>query len=668
LLASLSKDSNYIHIWDIQETGTLQTAVNSSRNAAAVVTPSTSLRPLSRASPSGSGLQSLTGSSDESSLPVLWKSRKTAPSNKAVSSFAFIPSSRGGMGAGAPSHGILAMHKDGQFENIKLQEACKVSWQPTGEIMLAGGNDLWTFDISPEESLKTRVPKLRFDALGITNRTSASSGEEGSGIQNVIGSDNVRVAIDRELAKELANDISVIMRKRVSKGYSMNCDKNVEITKDDRKLQELWSWMERAEQMSKDSVQIKNIDYSFQGVYGIWMGPGTQGRKSSPASTPRTSNASSPHSRHSQGYKTPKGSSKETSTQSPTTDGDDPSKTKNALAMVQTAKTAQRNLALAVCGFGFNAVQLEEELISLEARGEYDKAAGWALFSGVPERAIKALGSAHGSRGDDQQRKLMSAVLAGYQADSSNANPMWQELCESLSKDMMDRPYLRAIFAYIASNDWYRILNEADLPLRERMAVALRVLNDEEMSTFLNATVEQLIREGDIEGVVVTGLTSRGVDLLEQSLNRYGDVQTASLVMSFVVPRRFQDKRVENWVENYRLLLDRWQLWHERAKFDIERGKRMNSSEIAPPQVYVRCTYCAQSLGHSLMIQNVRNREGKRMNVQTNISPASGGRVSGKQKWTLQDSTFGLLGARHADMVGTQCIYLTGFKSIQRVL
>jgi hypothetical protein len=79
-------------------------------------------------------------------------------------------------------------------------------------------------------------------------------------------------------------------------------------------------------------------------------------------------------------------------------------------------------------------------------------------------------------------------------------------------------------------------------------------------------------------------------------------------------------------------LLDRWQLWHDRANFDIERGKRMNSSEIAAPQVYVRCNYCAQSLGHSLVVQNVRNREGKRMSVQANINSGSGGRGAGKQK------------------------------------
>lgn len=69
------------------------------------------------------------------------------------------------------------------------------------------------------------------------------------------------------------------------------------------------------------------------------------------------------------------------------------------------------------------------------------------------------------------------------------------------------------------------------------------------MSMYLNRTLEKLVREGDVEGVVVTGLTSKGVELFEQALDRYGDVQTASLVMSYIVPKRFKDSRVEDWVE-----------------------------------------------------------------------------------------------------------------------
>lgn len=69
------------------------------------------------------------------------------------------------------------------------------------------------------------------------------------------------------------------------------------------------------------------------------------------------------------------------------------------------------------------------------------------------------------------------------------------------------------------------------------------------MTIYLNRTLEKLVREGDVEGVVVTGLTLKGVELLEQALDRYGDVQTASLIMSYIVPKRFKDSRVEDWVE-----------------------------------------------------------------------------------------------------------------------
>ena len=57
------------------------------------------------------------------------------------------------------------------------------------------------------------------------------------------------------------------------------------------------------------------------------------------------------------------------------------------------------------------------------------------------------------------------------------------------------------------------------------------------------------MEEGDVEGVLLTGLASRAVDLFEQTVNRYGDVQTASLVMSYMAPQKVKDKRVEDWVE-----------------------------------------------------------------------------------------------------------------------
>jgi hypothetical protein len=64
--------------------------------------------------------------------------------------------------------------------------------------------------------------------------------------------------------------------------------------------------------------------------------------------------------------------------------------------MVKTSRPQQRYLALALCGFAFTTEQLEVELVRLETAGQYDVAAGWALFNGLPDRAIKALSSQRG--------------------------------------------------------------------------------------------------------------------------------------------------------------------------------------------------------------------------------------------------------------------------------
>lgn len=116
-----------------------------------------------------------------------------------------------------------------------------------------------------------------------------------------------------------------------------------------------------------------------------------------------------------------------------------------------------------------------------------------ALFHDKLDRAIEALNSSRGKDGKsdtlfiahdikrhiDQQRKLMSAILASYQ--SGTTTDTWKSICESLCADMVDRPYLKAIFAYIASDDWFRVLDEPGLPLRERMAIALRILDDDQV-------------------------------------------------------------------------------------------------------------------------------------------------------------------------------------------
>ena len=58
-----------------------------------------------------------------------------------------------------------------------------------------------------------------------------------------------------------------------------------------------------------------------------------------------------------------------------------------------------------------------------------------------------------------------------------------------------------------------------------------------------------MILLGNIQGLFLTGLTPAGVELFENYVDSTGDIQTASLVLAMVVPRRFEDARVTEWVE-----------------------------------------------------------------------------------------------------------------------
>ena len=61
--------------------------------------------------------------------------------------------------------------------------------------------------------------------------------------------------------------------------------------------------------------------------------------------------------------------------------------------------------------------------------------------------------------------------------------------------------------------------------------------------------LDTVTTDGDIEGLMVTGLYTQGMNLLEKYVDRTGDVQSAAFIASFVMPRKVQDARCEEWIE-----------------------------------------------------------------------------------------------------------------------
>lgn len=208
-------------------------------------------------------------------------------------------------------------------------------------------------------------------------------------------------------------------------------------------------------------------------------------------------------------------------------------------------------------------------------------------------------------RSKDEMHNLVSGTLAALipSAGSTLSNEL-RTHAERLIVRLED-PYFRVMLTQLTSKDWSKVLEEESLPLRERLAIAFQFLEDEALSTYLTRTTDRACTRGDIEGLVITGLTPSSMDILQSYVDRTGDAQTAAILASHVCPAKFFDARAERWLETYRDLLDGFKLFHHRVAFDVERGQILQEAVLngdlapfdwAPKQILIRCNYCSKPM------------------------------------------------------------------------
>ncbi|KAI5476236.1 WD repeat protein YBl104C-like protein [Pseudohyphozyma bogoriensis] len=289
-------------------------------------------------------------------------------------------------------------------------------------------------------------------------------------------------------------------------------------------------------------------------------------------------------------------------------------KIENVFAVKGSAFANQRKIALQCCGLDWEE---DWELVCtrFQREGNPGAAARHAFFSGHLEKAMGYLKAS-----DDEKLRLLAPVLAAYllQKDAlKGSESIYVDLCRTLSSDA-EVPWMRAMFAYLASSDWRELVDETGLALKDRVAVALRFLSDSELLPFLQELGAEAMGSGDLEAVVLFGLRGEGLNLISNFVDRTADVQTAAIAASFVSPGLVRDdRRVERWIQSYRSTLDRLQLYAPRALFDSAQGRRArlameqarsagrNSDanavggslkKLAPPQLLVRCQFCATNI------------------------------------------------------------------------
>ncbi|KAI0266669.1 hypothetical protein BC834DRAFT_872947 [Gloeopeniophorella convolvens] len=426
-----------------------------------------------------------------------------------------------------------------------------------------------------------------------------------------------RRAVDR-VQSLVDEDISMCMRRRVVKGYGLsNLAHNAAVLKDskeeqdERALVEMWSWMEHARQMLEGPpLRLNGYNFANQGIQGIWEGfPSSNPNVDSPsdpvpASGPLLdplvvegvqpmSRSQSRRSRHRGEVPTEFSAALTLLSAYHQPDGDGP-ETVDWKPTIQTFKLTQRRFALQLCGWSLKNEDVYAVINKWEKEGRQSQAACWLVFLGRHSKAVDVL-----MRSKDSSHNIMSGTLAAL-GPTSAKTPELRHQYERLIMRLED-PYFRAMLTYLALGDWGDVLEEEHIPLRERLAVALQFLEDDALSAYLRRIAEASVTHGDVEGLIVTGLTTSGMQLLQVYVDRTGDVQTAAILGAYVHPHHLKDARVDRWLDTYRNLLDGWKFFHHRCQLDIDRGQMLQELmqvaekepvQLVPPQILIRCNYC----------------------------------------------------------------------------
>ncbi|KAK2594126.1 hypothetical protein QQS21_008181 [Conoideocrella luteorostrata] len=381
------------------------------------------------------------------------------------------------------------------------------------------------------------------------------------------------------LPREAQSVVDHSMLLRAKERYMFDAATNLNVLSDDPWRRFIWDWVADAEAAADDAgLLLGNLDLSYLGVQSIWtndLGNNPVARLAPGAVIPEPTYWERVIGQYCKKRRLPK------------FDG------------AATRKPFHRQLCLEICGWG-DPQRHDPNGVDREADPEYPTAihtmvASRALFRGDTETAIQILKKASAVH-PELLFVSLSLQLLGRGSKQLHLTKRDQLELDDAVASKTD-PYLRAISSLIATGDWTTIANQRSLPLSDRAVVAVRNFDDNELTKWLEQNVSLATEEGDIEGIALTGITDKLVDIFARYIQKFHDVQTATLVLSIAHPRYIDDIRCRAWRNAYRAHLQRHRLFFQRTKFEVEstkRSKRDGVPTLKPPsrQIALRCVYC----------------------------------------------------------------------------
>ena len=421
----------------------------------------------------------------------------------------------------------------------------------------------------PKESLSGRLDKLTIDhpQRNIPMQSATVSSSQMHEDLLALAYPEVKIALPDYL-KTLQTH-----KRRCQEGYNLDCRRNKEIVGNDPWLVDAWTLIDRMDAHARDDGMVGGeLDLKYLGVSAIWANKLEMYDKRQIDPDTKTSEAIFVEA------------VKEICEH----------KEFPPFVGVSTQFPENRQLCLSLCGWNLSKKGLRERCSTFMDEGQFYKAIVIAVFQGYKDVALDLL------KESIQQKQVHNIGLAAVIA-CDFVDEHQRDMCSWMA-DMTEEPYLKGLLAYFISGDWNSVVDMEQLSLTDRVGVALKYLKDDKLSHFLRLVTQQTKVYGNIEGLLLTGLTDPAMDLLEHYIAKFGDLQSAVLLLSRACPLYIQDARWSLWKDMYLNQMQVWRTFLERTHYIKEHnlccvsrdGKSINKPSA--PSLAIRCTSCQQNL------------------------------------------------------------------------
>ena len=473
-------------------------------------------------------------------------------------------------GDGLDGQAILALRPNREVDVLRVPTG-----KPLASITARQDLSISFGDLSITEPSSSAKPEPSQSPYEQTNVTTPAASPEDFGPHALPDVDGFESALDNAILSRASSKLShllapsTIHRDRCLQGYLFDCQKNTSIVAGHWHLSRLWEIVARfRDQAAHNGMVSSGLDLSYVGISGLWS----------------ENIGSSPNRRT-----TPI-----------------PAKVEDAIAGLIQAKDIpafeghrtnfpeHRQLCLAACGWKFTPDALEAECNALIEQRQYYQAIVQAVLHGYKHIALNLLRTLIRS-------KTVPNIGLGPLLASDGVNDEQREMCLWMAADT-NEPALKALLTFLISGSWRDVMKLNYLHLGYRLALGLKYLSDTELSGFIQTETARAIKNGDLEGVLLTGLGEQAMDLFHTYIARTNDLQTAVLAMAFACPLYVDDVRWEMWKDIYFDQMQAWRAFVQRTKFTIQHNRMTRTRdgktlvEAKPGQVELRCFHCNESL------------------------------------------------------------------------